>query len=127
MEEVEAQLVRDVLDKGLVDSDGFKVGKVDDLLLELREGECPSVRAIVTQHGALTPYLGKTVERVAAWLREHLLGLGPEVEPITIPWDQVTRIDVVVHLDLRRNEVDLCKSEGAVWERWIKHLPFAER
>ncbi len=34
------------------DCNGFKGGKVDDLLLELRAGEPPVVRAIITQQGA---------------------------------------------------------------------------
>ena len=33
------QLAREVLDKEIVDRDGFKAGKVDDLLLEVRAGD----------------------------------------------------------------------------------------
>ena len=121
------QLVREVLDKQIVDRNGFKTGKVDDLQLELREDEWPVVREIVSQHGALAQRLGKTMMRVGEWLREKILGMSPDVEPTVIGWEHVTHIDVVVHLDLDRNEAGVLRSEQAVWDRWIRHLPFAER
>ncbi len=120
-------LGRDVLDKEILDCEGFKGGKVDDLLLELRAGEPPVVRAILTQHGALARLLGSTLARLSTWLRARVLAMGPEVAPVEIGWDHVTRIDVAVHLDLDRKRADLLRSAEAVWERWISRLPLARR
>jgi sporulation protein YlmC with PRC-barrel domain len=121
------RLGRDVLDKEMLDRDGYKAGKVDDLVLELRPGERPLVRAIVTQHGALARLLGRRVERWAAGLRRAVLGFGDEVTPIAIGWEHVTRIDVTVHIDVQRDQVGLLRSERAIWERWICYLPWARR
>src|SRR5581483_5932577 len=77
-------LVREVMDKEILDCDGFKGGKVDDLLLQLRDGEPPVVQAILTQHGALAQVLGDRAARWGAWLRARALGLGAEMAPIAI-------------------------------------------
>jgi sporulation protein YlmC with PRC-barrel domain len=120
-------LAREVLDKEILDCNGFKGGKVDDLVVEMREGEAPVVKAIVTQQGALACHLGVTVARIDAWLREKVLGFGTDVKPVEIGWEHITRIDVTVHIDLDRTQANLMNSENAVWERWIRHLPFAQR
>lgn len=120
-------LAREVLDKEILDRDGFKGGKVDDLLLELRGDEPPAVRAILSQHGALARVLGSRPARWGAWLRTRTLGLGADVAPVEIGWKHVTRIDVTVHIDLNRTDADLLRSERAVWERWISRLPLANR
>ena len=111
----------------MLDCSGSKAGKVDDLLLELRPGERPVVRAIITQHGALAGLLGGPIARLSARLRRTVLGFGDDVPPITIGWEHVTRIDVIVHIDLERDQAGLLRSERAIWERWISHLPWARR
>ena len=40
------ELGRDVLDKQVVDRDGIKMGRVDGLVLEVREGHAPRIEAI---------------------------------------------------------------------------------
>ncbi len=120
-------LAREVLDKEILDRDGFKGGKVDDLLLELREGEPPVVRSILTQHGALTCDMGRLLPRINAWVRRRLLALEPDTAPVTLGWERVTRIDVTVHIDQSRWDANLMRSEQAVWERWISRLPLARR
>ena len=120
-------LGRDVLDKEILDRAGYKGGKVDDLLLELRDGERPVVRAIVTQHGALARVLGDRAERWAARWRRAVLGFADEVPPIAIGWERVTRIDVAVHIDMERDQAGLLRGERAIWERWICHIPWSRR
>jgi hypothetical protein len=121
------ELVREVLDHGLVDRDGFKAGKIDDLRLELRAGERPVVRALVTQHGALARHPGGVIGHLGRWLRARLLGPDAAVGPVAIDWEHVTHIDVVVHLDLDREAAGLQRDEAAIWARWIRHLPWADR
>jgi len=120
-------LAREVLDKEILDGDGFKGGKVDDLLLELRAGEPPVVRAIITQQGALARVLGHRPARLNAWLRAWALGQGPDVTPVEIGWAHVTRIDVTVHIDLSRTDAGLLRGDTDIWERWISRLPWARR
>jgi len=120
-------LARDVLDKEILDREGFKGGKVDDLLLELRAGDLPVVRALVTQHGALARLLPGPPMRLGRWLRRTVLDLDPAIAPVEIAWRHVTRIDVTVHIDLARADAGLMRSERAVWERLISRLPLARR
>lgn len=118
-------LFRDVMDKELVDCDGHKIGKVDDLVLKLGTGELPAVQAILTGHGASTPLVPAFLGQATQWVEERLLNLP--IQPFTVGWEHVTYIDVVVHLDLDREKDGFLDTEGAIWNRWIKHLPWAER
>jgi hypothetical protein len=123
---VALQLARAVLDKEILDCDGFKAGKVDDLLLEVRDDGPPVVRAMVTRHGALARQFGPRLTHLAARLRQ-LLDIVPDDAPVEIAWEHVTRIDVTVHIDLNRHDGSLMASERAVWEKWLSHLPWARR
>jgi sporulation protein YlmC with PRC-barrel domain len=120
-------LVKSVLDKGLVDANGNKVGKVDDLVLELRDGQPPAVRSILSGRGALAAHLWGPLRTTASWLRKNVLGVDGDAPPSEIGWEHVTQIDVVVHLDLDRENSDLMSTENAIWKRWIAPLPWAER
>jgi sporulation protein YlmC with PRC-barrel domain len=119
------RLASDVLDKEILDADGLKAGKVDDIVLELRDGEPPLVRAIVTGQGL--GQIGGAISAASAWLGRVLL--GPELgdAAVEIGWQHITRIDVTVHIDLKREQAGLQRVDEAVWERWVKHLPLAER
>lgn len=120
-------LFRDVMDKQIVDRYGFKAGKVDDILLELSEGERPVVRGIITGYGSLTRLLGTPVERLVTWLGHHLLGLPGDVNPVILDWEKVMAIDIVVHVDIDREDAHLMESKDILWKRWVRRLPFSER
>lgn len=120
-------LAREVLDRQVVDREGHKVGKVDDLVVELRPGHPAVVRAIEGGRGALARHMGGRLRVLATWLRRHALGPAGERPPGRVGWEHVTQIDVVVHLDCDREEAGLLVTENAIWERWISHLPWAER
>ena len=105
-------LVRDVLDKQLVDKHGKKVGRVDGLILEIEEGKQPTVTSIelgfVTQCYRLSTWLGRTVER---WERPWIAG-----EPkYRIPWNKVvpTGNDITV-------DIDPDSFPALAWERWLR-------
>lgn len=115
-------LFRDVMDKELVDREGFKAGKVDDILLELRPGELPVVRALLTSHGALIPMLPAPAGRLVGWLEQHILGIEA-IEPTRVAWGHVSHIDVVVHLDVQREEAGLMHTEQTIWRRYLRSLP----
>jgi len=58
-------LVRDVLDKQLVDREGRPFGKVDGIVLEVRDGAAP--RVIALEVGAATR-LGRLPRGLTRWL-----------------------------------------------------------
>jgi sporulation protein YlmC with PRC-barrel domain len=80
-------LIRDVLDKQLVDRNGQPMGKVDGLVLELGDGGPPRVAYVevgaLTQARRLHPRLGKWVARLMKrW------GVKSD-ESFRIPWSKI--------------------------------------
>lgn len=110
------------MDKELVDRQGFKAGKVDDIVLELRSDALPAVRTILTSHGALISLLPAPIARLLTWLEGRILG-SEAIEPREVAWQHVTAIDVVVHLDVAREEAGLTHTEETIWRRFIRVLP----
>jgi sporulation protein YlmC with PRC-barrel domain len=101
-----------ILDEQIVDVDGRRCGRVDDL--EIR-GEPPTVTAILVGDGRYPRRVyGHRLARLARRL------VGPEVlgeNVLRIPWDQVDRIDAALHLKGKAEELGL--GEGDDPGRWI--------
>lgn len=105
------ELGREVLDQQLVDMTGVNMGKVDGVVLELREGMPPRVAAVLTGGHLfarrLHPRIGRWARRIAeAW------GPGP-LEPLRIPWSQVKKIGVDV-------KVEVPADRAMPWEHWVR-------
>ena len=106
-------LAHDVLDAQLVDRVGEKVGRVDELLLELEAGRPPRVATIVIGGPA-------RAERVGRWFVALRRGwravFGRHEEHVSrIPFDKVRRIGDTIDLDVEEQSLD---SEHL--ERWLK-------
>jgi sporulation protein YlmC with PRC-barrel domain len=112
---------RQILDQQLVDRNGINMGKVDGVVLELREGRPPRVSAVLTGGHVLARRLHPKFESWARWVTRHW---GPgHLEPMRIPWERVKKIGVDV-------KVDVAAEEGMPWEHWVRdhivrHLPGA--
>lgn len=80
-------LVRDVLDKPVVDRHGHPMGRVDGIVLEWRNDSAPLVRSIeigpVPLARRLHPRLGRLVTRLERWLDLS------ERRPVQVPFSQV--------------------------------------
>ena len=120
-------LARQVLDVELVDREGNKVGKVDDLVLELQDDSCPVVRTIRWGRGTMASRLGFPLGPVGRWVRETVLGPTADDPPHEMAWNRVKQIDVAVHLECDRKKDDLLVTQDAIWNRWLKRMPWAER
>jgi sporulation protein YlmC with PRC-barrel domain len=90
-----------LLDHQLLDADGRRCGKVDDIALEGAPGENLEVVAILSGPGVWRSRAG-LLGRLAAWL-----GGGGRVR---IPWDEV--VDVRSHVKLRRRADELGLGRG---------------
>ena len=118
----------EVLDRQLIDCDGRRCGKVDDLLLELpadgADGKGPVVTHILAGPGALGDRLHGWMGRVARtmWRR-----LNPDVEVsrIELPWSMVARVDREVYLTVRSEDVGLEAVENWLADRLVSKLPKA--
>jgi sporulation protein YlmC with PRC-barrel domain len=109
-------LIRDVLDKKLMDREDCEMGRADGLVMEFGENTQPHVTHILIGGPALWarvhPALGRLSRRLArAW--------GPKREgTVRIPWSRVETVGTEVKLDVK------AKDTGALdWELWIaRHI-----
>ena len=98
-----------ILDHQLLDSEGRRCGKVDDLELEgIREGR-PVVAAILTGRGAW---------RGRGWLG-RLLAHG---QTRAIPWDEVAEVRSGVQLRRTARELRLGQGDDRA-ARWVERIP----
>jgi len=122
-------LVRDVLDNRLVsisDKDQkCPIGRVDGLLLELRDNEPPRIVAIESG----LPVLGRRIHPILErWIRAIGRRFGVRRGRVyRIPWSRVASIGLDIKL-----KVDAPHSPGTAWERWLhrhvlSHLPGGHR
>ena len=122
-DEPRMQLGKHVLDKGVLDRDGLRCGKVDDLLVEVPDdGSPPYLVALVTGPTAFS----HTVGRPAVWMARtlyRLLGLR-DPHPVQVPWEQVASIDVVVRLAVDSEGTPLQAFPDAV-RRLVARVPGA--
>ncbi|MFN2634065.1 MAG: hypothetical protein ABR610_11675 [Thermoanaerobaculia bacterium] len=109
----EVHLVRDILDKQLVDRDRRLMGKADGIVLRMRGSGPPEVVAIEAGPGVLAdrlhPGLGR---RLCAALER----LGKDIgQPLRIPFAKILHrgLDLQIDTDARR-------TSAYAAERWLK-------
>ena len=111
------ELIRDILDKQVVDREQTKIGKVDGIVAELRSGQPPRVIAVEIGTVALARRLGPRIGRWASRLGERLGG-EPHRQPCRIPWSKVRDIGVDIEFD-----VDVGETTIFDWQDWLRdHL-----
>lgn len=109
-------LVRDVLDKRLVDREDCEMGRVDGLVMQFGEHSQPRITHIEIGGNALWGRLHPVVARLAAKLARKW---GPKrTAPVSIPWSRVVAAGKDIKLDVE------AKETGAIdWEIWIaRHI-----
>jgi sporulation protein YlmC with PRC-barrel domain len=110
-------LAHRLLDEQILDSEGRRCGRVDDIELK---GSPPRVTALLVGEG-LYP---RRLPRLLAPLARRLA--GPErwgANTLRIPWGEVDRIEAAVHLRGKAEELGL--GEGDDPERWlVRRLPW---
>jgi sporulation protein YlmC with PRC-barrel domain len=119
----ELALIRDVLDKQMVDRSGRRCGKVDGLVLRLGEDGQPRVTRIEVGGGTLArrlwPRLARRAAALARWCGVR------EGHPYHIPWSRVTDVAMEVKLDLDAPHTELDAAERRLRERIVARIPGA--
>jgi sporulation protein YlmC with PRC-barrel domain len=110
-------VVHRLLDEQLLDSEGRRCGRVDDI--ELR-GSPPRIAALLVGVGLYPRRLPRGIRRLARRLA------GPETwgsNAVRIPWEEVDQIGATVRLRKKAEELGL--GEGDDPERWmVGRLPW---
>jgi hypothetical protein len=117
------QLSHDVIDSQLVDRHQEKIGRIDELLLELEEGAPPRVATIVVGGPARARRVGTWF--VALHRAVHAL-FGHRVERESrIPFGAVRRIADTIELDVDGDELESMHLERWLSSRVICRIPGA--
>ncbi len=109
-------VIRDVLDHQLVDNNQVKMGRVDGIVIELRDGYPPRLAYIEVGLPSLARRLHPRLERWVAALQSKWG--ARQGESFRIPWSQVRDFNVG-GIDI---EVDL-EAEATpalAWEEWLR-------
>lgn len=106
-------LVHDLLDSQLVDRRGEKMGRVDGIVLEQRDGAPPRLTHLLVGGVVLAERVGKRSTKLAKALR-RLWGVG-DPTPTRIPFEVVRRVGTEIDVD-----VDGRRAESLSWELWLR-------
>jgi sporulation protein YlmC with PRC-barrel domain len=117
MREGQVFVAHRLLDEQILDCEGRRCGRVDDI--ELR-GSPPRITALLVGEGLYPRRLPPVLRHAARRL------LGPErwgANALRVPWSEVEEIDATVKLRGKAEEIGL--GEGDDPERWmVRRLPW---
>lgn len=115
-------LVADILDNQLVDAKKRKLGKIDGLVIVLRQGKPPRVAYIEVGAAVAARRLGRWCERLVLFFNRHFR--VRETPRYRIPWSKVKDIDIDVLVDVD-DEHPLLAWEDWLREHIVKRIPFS--
>ena len=109
-------LVRDILDKKLLDCDKCLMGRVDGIVIEYPEGRQPRMVRLEIGGEILAARVAQWLVPPVRWLRRSF---GPKrAASVAIEWKHVERMGRDIHLDIGASETD-----ALAWEHWLaKHV-----
>jgi hypothetical protein len=112
-------LVRDVLDKLMVDANHDPLGRVDGIVLIVEEGKPP--RVVQIEAGA-TVIAERLNRRLGRWARGIARRWGlVRGRPTRIAWEKILSVGIEVKVDVKADAVPT-----TVWEHWLREH-FVER
>ncbi len=107
-------LIRDVLDNQLVDRNQRKMGKVDGIVVELREEQPPRLTYLETGAATLARRVHPRVQQWVAAL-EQWWGVKTS-DPYRIPWSKVRNIGINVEVDVEAEQ-----TPALAYELWLRN------
>jgi len=117
-------IVRDLLDKQIVDRNGREMGRVDRIVMAAVAGSQPTVIAIEVGASALGTRLGRAFGR---WIAGILHGFGVDTgQPVRIHVSQILDAADKVKVDLAFGETPAANVERSL-ARLVSRLPGARR
>jgi len=123
---VKFDLGRDVLDQLLLDKKGREFGRVDGIIVHLRQNKPPRLGEI--EIGVFT-VLRRVSPRIAAWLQRVAARVSPvSLESIRLPFEDITHKDIDIEMPVD-SEADERLMRGEKWlrEHVIRKLPGGAR
>ena len=117
------RMVEEVLDKQLVDSTGDNAGRVDGIVLELRDGKPPRLAYLEVSPITL---LSRFSMRLSRWYarRDRRFGDGRGL-PFRIPWSRVSRSGVTLKFDFVAESTPINALEDWLRATIVDRMPLA--
>jgi hypothetical protein len=116
-------LIRDVLDKQLIDRRGGPIGRADGIVVEIRNGSAPRILYLetgpVTAARRISPRWGMFVAR---WIRRFS---QQYTGAFRIPWSALRSTGKDVRLDIEAEQTPTATCEKWVREHIIARIPGA--
>jgi sporulation protein YlmC with PRC-barrel domain len=109
-------IVRQVLDRQIVDANNVPCGKVDDVEVEGEAGGELKIKALLVGHGAASDRLPEICKAVSRKI------FGARV--VRVPWSEVSIITDHIKLKSRADELDLGEA-GSIASKIVSKLPGA--
>lgn len=117
-------VIRDVLDNQLVDRNQRKMGKVDGIVMECKDGQPPRLASIEVGLPTLARRLHPRLERWVAAL-ESKWG-AKQGESFRIPWSKVRDVGIDVEVDLEAEATPALGYEQWLRDHVIERIPGAK-
>jgi hypothetical protein len=115
-------LVRDVLDKLLVDRDDVPLGRVDGIVLLVTSAHSqPRVAQIESGIPTLARRLSGRFTRALQWLTRKLGLRWPR--PVRLPWSRIESIGKELKIDICAENSRLLARERWLRDYIIRHIP----
>jgi sporulation protein YlmC with PRC-barrel domain len=119
--EIMLLLVHDILDKQVKDIDGANAGRVDGIVLELRDGAPPIVRYIEVSPITM---LARISERLARWYARQDAKLRIDRgRPFRVPWQYVRPDGPTVTVDLDVEATPINALEDWLRVKIVERIP----
>jgi hypothetical protein len=114
-------LISEVLDKQLRDSKGRQAGRIDGIVLELRDGKPP--RVAYAEVGPTT-LLSRFSRRLARWYSRHdrKLGEGRGVA-FRVPWSRLSPDGPGFTMDIDGESTPIFALEDWLRRHVVEHIP----
>ena len=115
------RLVHDVLDKQLKDSTHKNAGRIDGIVLTLRDGRPPLVRYVEV---GPTTLLSRFSMRLARWYARHDAKIRDDRgRPFRIPWDGITHQGPTVFMNQDVANTPINAIDDWLREHIVRRLP----
>jgi sporulation protein YlmC with PRC-barrel domain len=114
-------LFRDLLDAELLDRHQRRIGRVDGIVLEIREGTPPRVTSMQVDAGIMADRIHPRAGRAVRAMLARVFGIRKD--GASIPMDTIRDIGVDVEVDIdAEQQPDLLQTEKAA-RRLIRRIP----
>ena len=114
------RLVHDVLDAQLLDRTGQKMGRVDGIVIEIRDGQPPRVAELLVGGSIASERIGRWMAALGR-LVTKLLHVEPAIT--RIPFAQVRAIGPCIEVDLDASATNTMRTERWLDRHVISRVP----